>query len=53
VLTLGDFILSANVYGDDGRLAGAILVALLAVMVELAFATLQRAVSPKGLKIAA
>jgi osmoprotectant transport system permease protein len=52
VLTLGDFILSANVYGDDGRLAGAILVALLAILVELAFATLQRAVSPRGLKIA-
>jgi osmoprotectant transport system permease protein len=51
VLTLGDFILSANVYGQDGRLAGAILVALLAVAVELAFATLQRAVSPKGLKV--
>jgi osmoprotectant transport system permease protein len=51
VLTLGDFILSANVYGDDGRLAGAILVALLAITVELAFATLQRMVSPKGLKI--
>jgi osmoprotectant transport system permease protein len=50
VLTLGDFILSANVYGDDGRLAGAILVALLAVAVELAFATLQRIVSPRGLK---
>ena len=27
VLTLGDYILSANVYGQDGRLAGAILVA--------------------------
>ncbi len=51
VLTLGDFILSANVYGADGRLAGAILVALLAVAVELAFATLQRVVSPKGLKV--
>jgi osmoprotectant transport system permease protein len=51
VLTLGDFILSANVYGEDGRLAGAILVALLALAVELAFATLQRLVSPKGLKI--
>jgi osmoprotectant transport system permease protein len=50
VLTLGDFILSANVYGDDGRLAGAILVALLAVAVELVFATLQRIVSPRGLK---
>jgi osmoprotectant transport system permease protein len=53
VLTLGDFILSANVYGDDGRLAGAILVALLALAVELVFATLQRLVSPKGLRIAA
>lgn len=53
VLTLGDFILSANVYGDDGRLAGAILVALLAVVVELLFATLQRIVSPRGLKAAA
>jgi osmoprotectant transport system permease protein len=51
VLTLGDFILSANVYGADGRLAGAILVALLAVAVELAFAILQRVVSPKGLKV--
>jgi osmoprotectant transport system permease protein len=49
VLTLGDFILSANVYGEDGRLAGALLVALLAVTVELLFATLQRAVSPRGL----
>jgi osmoprotectant transport system permease protein len=53
VLTLGDYILSANVYGADGRLAGAILVAALAIAVELAFASLQRAVSPKGLKIAA
>jgi osmoprotectant transport system permease protein len=51
VLTLGDFILSANVYGEDGRLAGAILVALLALAVELVFATLQRLVSPRGLKI--
>jgi osmoprotectant transport system permease protein len=53
VLTLGDFILSANVYGEDGRLAGAILVAALALAVELVFATLQRLVSPSGLKAAA
>ena len=52
VLTLGDFILSANVYGPDGRLAGAILVALLALIVELAFAAVQRLVAPRGLKIA-
>ena len=51
VLTLGDYILSANVYGEDGRLAGAILVALLAIAVELLFAALQRMVSPRGLKI--
>ena len=32
VLTLGDYILSANVYGADGRLAGAMLVAVLAIV---------------------
>jgi osmoprotectant transport system permease protein len=53
VLTLGDYILSANVYGEDGRLAGAILVALLAISVEAAFALVQRLVSPRGLKAAA
>jgi osmoprotectant transport system permease protein len=52
VLTLGDYILSANVYGEDGRLAGAILVALLALSVELVFAVLQRLAAPRGLKIA-
>ena len=52
VLTLGDYILSANVYGDDGRLAGAMLVALLALTVEFAFAGIQRLVAPRGLKIA-
>jgi osmoprotectant transport system permease protein len=52
VLTLGDYILSANVYGEDGRLAGAILVALLALAVELAFAGVQRLAAPRGLKIA-
>jgi osmoprotectant transport system permease protein len=52
VLTLGDYILSANVYGEDGRLAGAILVALLALTVEFLFAGLQRLAAPRGLKIA-
>jgi osmoprotectant transport system permease protein len=52
VLTLGDYILSANVYGEDGRLAGAILVALLALAVELSFAGIQRLAAPRGLKIA-
>ncbi len=53
VLTLGDYILSANVYGADGRLAGAILVAVLALSVELLFAAMQRAVTPRGLQAAA
>ncbi len=52
VLTLGDYILSANVYGEDGRLAGAILVALLALAVEFAFAGLQRLAAPHGVKVA-
>ena len=50
VLTLGDYILSANVYGADGRLAGAMLVAVLALAVELLFAAMQRAVAPRGLQ---
>jgi osmoprotectant transport system permease protein len=52
VVTLGDFILSANVYGPDGRLAGAILVAVLALAVEGAFAVLQRLVEPRGVRLA-
>jgi osmoprotectant transport system permease protein len=52
VLTLGDYILSANVYGEDGRLAGAMLVALLALTVEFLFAGIQRLAAPRGLKIA-
>ena len=53
VLTLGDYILSANVYGPDGRLAGAMLVAVLALSVEGVFAAIQRAVAPRGLQAAA
>jgi osmoprotectant transport system permease protein len=52
VLTLGDFILNTNVYGDDGVLAGAICVALLALAVELALAGAQRALTPRGLRLA-
>jgi osmoprotectant transport system permease protein len=51
VLTLGDFILSRNVYGDDGVLAGAILVALLALIVEFSLAGLQRLLTPRGLEL--
>jgi osmoprotectant transport system permease protein len=52
VLTLGDFILSRNVYGDDGVLAGAICVALLALSLELLLAGLQRLLTSPGLRVA-
>jgi osmoprotectant transport system permease protein len=51
VLTLGDYILSANVYGQDGRLAGAIVVAVLAITVEAVFAVLQRLSIPRGVTL--
>jgi len=53
VLTLGDFIINRNVYGPDGLLAGAILVALLALALEFSLAALQRALTSKGLKVSA
>ncbi len=51
VLTLGDFIINENVYGEDGVLAGAILVALLALVLELGLAGLQRLLTSKGLRL--
>ena len=48
VLTLGDFIINVNVYGDEGVLAGAILVALLALTFELVLAGVQRLLTPRG-----
>jgi glycine betaine/choline ABC-type transport system substrate-binding protein/ABC-type proline/glycine betaine transport system permease subunit len=49
--TLGVPIINANVHGDAGRLGTAILIALLAIGAELTFAALQRAVTPRGLKL--
>ncbi len=51
VLTLGDFIINENVYGDNGVLAGAILVALLALVLEFSLAGLQRLLTSKGLRL--
>jgi osmoprotectant transport system permease protein len=50
VLTLGDFIINRNVYGADGVLAGAIIVALLALTLEFSLAGIQRLLTSKGLK---
>ncbi|HEV7492234.1 glycine betaine ABC transporter substrate-binding protein [Baekduia sp.] len=49
--TLGVPIINANVHGDAGRLGTALLIALLAIAAELLFAALQRAVTPRGLKL--
>jgi osmoprotectant transport system permease protein len=51
ILTLGDFIISRNVYGDAGVLAGAILVALMAIALEMTLAGAQWAMTSKGLKL--
>jgi osmoprotectant transport system permease protein len=51
VETLGDFILNRNVYGENGLLAGAILVALLALTIEGSLALLQRRLTSDGLKL--
>jgi osmoprotectant transport system permease protein len=48
--TLGDFIINRNVFGDSGVLAGAIMVALLAVLLELSLAGIQRLLTPTGLR---
>lgn len=51
VATLGEFILGENVYGTNGVLAGAIMVALLALALEFSLAGLQRLLTSKGLKL--
>ncbi len=49
--TLGDLILGRNVYGDAGVVAGAIVIALLALTVELTLAGIQWLLTPEGLKL--
>jgi osmoprotectant transport system permease protein len=51
VETLGDFIINKGVYGENGLLAGAILVALLALSFEGLLALLQRRQTSDGLKV--
>ena len=49
--TLGDLILGRNVYGDAGVVAGAVLIASLALALELGLAGLQWLLTPRGLKV--
>ena len=51
VATLGEFILGENVYGPNGVLAGAIVVAVLALIFEFGLAALQRRLTSKGVKL--
>jgi osmoprotectant transport system permease protein len=51
VSSLGDPIIAVNTHGESGRLAAAIVVALLAVASELVLGVVQRAATPKGLKL--
>jgi osmoprotectant transport system permease protein len=51
VNTLGDPIINVSGYGEAGRLGAAIVVAALAVATELSLGLVQRAVTPKGLKL--
>jgi osmoprotectant transport system permease protein len=51
VVTLGDYIINGSNYGDEGVLAGAILVALLALTFELILAGVQRLLTPRGLSL--
>ena len=50
--TLGRPIISPNVYGTSGQLAACIVVAILTFAADGAFAALQRAVTPRGIKLA-
>ena len=52
VVTLGNPIINAQVYGDAGRLGAAIVVAVVAVAADGGFGLLQRAVTPRALRLA-
>jgi len=51
--TLGRPIVSPNVYGTAGQLAACIVVALLTFAADAVLAAIQRAVTPRGIKIQA
>jgi osmoprotectant transport system permease protein len=49
--TLGDLVTGRNVYGDDGVIAGAIVIALFAMLIEATLAGVQWLITPRGLKL--
>lgn len=52
VVTLGNPIINAQVYGSAGRLGAAIVVAVVAIAADAGFGLLQRAVTPRALRLA-
>jgi osmoprotectant transport system permease protein len=52
VVTLGNPIINAQVYGDAGRLGASLVVAVLAVAADGGFGLLQRLVTPRALRLA-
>ena len=50
--TLGTPIIAFNVYGTEGQLGAAIVVAFLTLAADAGFALVQRLVTPKGLRVA-
>jgi osmoprotectant transport system permease protein len=52
VQTLGEPIITPQTYGLVGGLGAAIIVAVITLLVDFAFARLQRAVTPTGVKLA-
>jgi osmoprotectant transport system permease protein len=51
VKTLGDLILGPALYGDEGVIAGAIVVALIALGFEIVLAGIQHLLTPRGLAL--
>ena len=51
VESLGTPLVARGVYGLPGQIGAAIAIAALAILVELLFATLQRLVTPRGLRL--
>jgi osmoprotectant transport system permease protein len=51
VSTLGEYIINENVYGQNGVYAGAIMVALMALVIDLLLSLIQRTLTSRGLKL--
>jgi osmoprotectant transport system permease protein len=51
VVTLGDPLVSFAVYGREGQIGASLMVAALAIAAEVGLSAVQRAVTPKGIRI--